>query len=395
MLISLAYMLLCGLILGWVCEKIKLPRLLGLILTGIILGPHLLNLIDKSILDISAPLRQIALIIILIRAGLTLDLDDLKRAGRPAVLLCFVPAIFEMVGMTILAPILLGVKPIEGLLMGCVVAAVSPAVIVPKCIQMLEEGYGKKKSIPQMILAGASVDDVFVIVMFTSVLSLMNGKNVSVMSFVNIPVSIILGIIIGLVIGVALAYFFRKVHIRDTIKVLIFLSVSFILVTIEDEMTTVITFAALISVMAMGIFYQRKNPESANRLASKFNKLWIVAEIILFVLVGATVDLKVLFGKTGLAAVLLILLVTLFRSIGVYVSLLGTDLNKKERLFVILGYIPKATVQAAIGGLALQAGLPCGELVLTVAIVSILVSAPLGSILMDKTYKHLLTKDPI
>ena len=391
MLLSIALILLVGMSMGWLCSKCKLPALTGMILTGILLGPQLLNLIDDSILTISSELRKIALIIILTRAGLTLKIDDLKKVGRPAVLMCFVPATFEIVGMVLLAPLLVGVSRLDAAIMGAVVGAVSPAVIVPKMIRVMEEGYGTEKSIPQLILAGASVDDVFVIVMFTAFTSLAQGDEVSVMSFVNIPVSIVLGIGIGLAIGITLAVFFRKVHVRDTIKVLIYLSISFILVTIEDRISIPITFSALIAIMFIGVGLQRQRPEVAARLSLKFNKLWVGAEVMLFVLVGAIVDLSYV-QSAGIKAVLLILGALAFRTTGVLVCLIGTKLNAWERLFCVFGYLPKATVQAAIGGIPLALGLGCGNIVLAVAILAILITAPLGAFAIELSYRKLLAK---
>lgn len=391
MLLSIALILLVGMSMGWLCSKCKLPALTGMILTGILLGPQLLNLIDDSILTISPDLRKIALIIILTRAGLTLKIDDLKKVGRPAVLMCFVPATFEIVGMVLLAPLLVGVSRLDAAIMGAVVGAVSPAVIVPKMIRVMEEGYGTEKGIPQLILAGASVDDVFVIVMFTAFTSLAQGSEVSVMSFVNIPISIVLGIGIGLGIGIALAVFFRKVHVRDTIKVLIYLSISFILVTIEDRISIPITFSALIAIMFIGVGLQRQRPEVAARLSMKFNKLWVGAEVMLFVLVGAIVDLSYV-QSAEIKAVLLILGALAFRTTGVLVCLIGTKLNARERLFCVFGYLPKATVQAAIGGIPLALGLGCGNIVLAVAILAILITAPLGAFAIELSYRKLLAK---
>lgn len=389
MLLSIALILLVGMFMGWICKKIRLPGLLGMLLTGIILGPYVLNLIDASILDISADLRKIALIIILTRAGLSLEVEDLKKVGRPAILMCFVPACFEMAGMLLLAPRILGISTLDAAIMGAVIAAVSPAVVVPKMIKLMEEGYGVKKGIPQLILAGASVDDVFVIVMFTAFTGLAQGEAVSVKSFVNVPVSVITGILTGLVAGYLLAKFFEKVHIRDTSKVMILLSVSFILVTFEDYFSDVIPFASLIGVMAAGVSLQKKREIVAKRLSSKFNKLWVVSEIMLFVLVGAAVDIQYA-AKAGAAPVFLILAVLVFRMAGVFVCLLKTKLNMKERVFCMLAYMPKATVQAAIGGIPLAMGLPCGNIVLSVAVIAILITAPVGAFLIDMTYKRFL-----
>ena len=391
MLLSIAYILLLGMVTGWSCKKLKLPSLLGMILTGMILGPYVLNLIDNSILNISSDLRRIALIIILMRAGLSLDLNDFKKVGRPAIFMCFVPACFEMIGMVILAPQLLGISVIDAAIMGAVVGAVSPAVIVPKMLKLMEEDYGTQKSIPQLILAGASVDDVFVIVMFSAFTGLAQGNSVSIQSFINIPISILLGIIIGCVIGFILAKFFEKINVRDTAKVIILLCLGFVLVSLEDNFSSVIPFSALISIMGMGIALQKKRETMAIRLSIKFNKLWVAAEIILFVLVGVTVDISYALSA-GITAVILILGVLLFRMIGVLICLIKTDLNVKERLFCVIGYTPKATVQAAIGGVPLAMGLSCGHIVLTVAVLAILITAPLGAFMIDKSYKKLLTK---
>lgn len=389
MLLSIALILLIGMFSGWLCSKLRLPGLLGLIITGIILGPYVLNLIDASILNISSELRKIALIIILTRAGLTLNINDLKKVGRPAIMMCFIPATFEVIGMVILAPMLLGVTVLEAAIMGAVVGAVSPAVIVPKMIKMIEEGYGVEKGIPQLILAGASVDDVYVIVLFSAFTSLASGTGVSVISFVNIPVSIILGIIVGLLVGLMLSYLFIKIHMRDTVKVIIFLSTAFILVSIENALNTPITFSALISVMFMGIALQKKKKEVAVRLSVKYNKMWVCAEIVLFVLVGATVDISYA-ASAGIAAVILIFGVLIFRMAGVLLCMVRTKLNFKERLFCMFAYMPKATVQAAIGGIPLSMGLSCGNIVLTVAVLAIIITAPLGAFIIDLTYKKLL-----
>lgn len=391
MLYSIAFILLLGMLLGWICKKIKFPSLIGMIITGIILGPYALNLIDVSILNISSELRRIALIIILIRAGLSLNVGDLKKVGRPAILMCFLPACFEIIGMVILAPVLLGISRLDAAIMGAVVGAVSPAVIVPKMLKLMEEGYGTNKGIPQLILAGASVDDVFVIVMFSTFTGLAQGSEVSVGSFVNIPVSIVTGIAIGFIIGFALAKFFEMFHMRDTIKVVILLSFAFIMVSLEDAYSAVIPFAALIAVMAMGISLQKNREVVAARLSVKFNKLWVAAEVLLFVLVGATVDLNNAFAA-GFAAVILIFGALLFRMTGVFICLLRTKLNMGERIFCMFAYMPKATVQAAIGGLPLAMGLGCGNIVLTVSILAILITAPLGAFAIDLTYKKLLSK---
>lgn len=391
MLLSIALILLVGMFMSWICQKIKLPGLLGMLATGVVLGPYVLNLLDGSILGISSELRKIALIIILTRAGLGLDLSGLKKIGRSAVMMCFVPASFELLGMLLIAPKLMGISLLEAAIMGAVLAAVSPAVVVPRMVKMMEEGYGVKEGIPQLILAGASVDDVYVIVLFSTFVGMMQGKEASVISFVNIPVSIILGIIIGLITGTLLGYFFKRVHIRDTSKVLIILSISFLLVTIEDRLTTAITFSALIAIMFIGIGLQKKRETVAKRISVKYGKLWVGAEVFLFVLVGATVNIGYL-GKVGIKAVLLIAGALLFRMLGVFACLLGTSLGGKEKVFVMMAYTPKATVQAAIGGIPLSLGFACGDMVLTVAVLAIVLTAPLGAFAIDLSYKKLLNK---
>ena len=389
MLLSISLILIVGMSMGYICSKLKLPSLIGMLATGIILGPYVLNLLDSSILGISADLRKIALIIILTRAGFGLDLSGLKKLGRPAILMCFVPATFELIGMIIIAPKLMGISVLEAAIMGSVLAAVSPAVVVPRMVKLMDEGYGVKEGIPQLILAGASVDDVYVIVLFSTFIGMIQGENASILNFINIPVSILLGILIGLLIGYLMAYFFKKVHIRDTSKVLIILSVSFLLVVIEDSLTTSITFSSLIAIMFIGIGIQKKREIVAKRLSIKYSKLWVAAEIFLFVLVGATVNINYL-GKVGIKALIVILVALMFRMVGVFVSLLGTDIKPKEKLFAMMAYTPKATVQAAIGGIPLALGLACGDTVLTVAVLAIVLTAPLGAFAIDSTYKKLL-----
>ena len=391
MLLSISLILILGMFMGWICQKIKLPSLLGMLITGIVLGPYVLNLLDDSILGISAELRKIALIIILTRAGLGLDLSGLKKIGRPAVLMCFVPASFELIGMILLAPKLMGLTVLEAAIMGAVLAAVSPAVVVPRMVKLMDEGYGVKEGIPQLVLAGASVDDVYVIVLFSTFVGMMQGEGASILKFVNIPISIFLGIAIGLLIGVLLAYFFKKMHIRDTSKVLIILSISFLLVVMEDKLSTPITFSALIAIMFIGIGLQKKRETVAKRLSVKYGKLWVAAEVFLFVLVGATVNIGYL-GKVGVKALIVIIGALVFRMFGVFVCLLGTSLKRKERLFTMLAYTPKATVQAAIGGIPLALGFACGDTVLTMAVLAIVLTAPLGAFAIDLSYKKLLNR---
>lgn len=390
MLLSIALILLLGLLFGSLFSKAKLPSLVGMILVGIVLSPHALNLIDDSILNISADLRQIALVIILTRAGLSLDLDDLKRVGRPAILMCFVPACIELAGTVLLAPVLLGVTLLEAAIMGSVLAAVSPAVIVPRMIRLMEEGYGTDKSIPQLIMAGASVDDVFVIVLFTAFTSLASTGMLSAASFLQVPVSIVLGIIAGAIVGLLLIWFFKMFHMRDSVKLLIILSFSFLLIELQNRLKGVVPFSGLIAIMSLGIVIKRNYEILAKRLSGKYNKLWVAAEVFLFVLVGATVDLKYA-AAAGINAVFLVLGAIVFRMSGVALSLIKTNLSLKERIFCMVAYVPKATVQAAIGAIPLTMGLPCGQLVLTVAVLSILITAPLGAVGIDHLYQKLLT----
>ena len=391
MLTSIAIILLFGLLVGWLFSKMKLPSLLGMIIVGIVLSPHCLNLVDDSILTISGDLRQIALVIILTRAGLSLNFSDLKKVGRPAILMCFVPACIEMVGTIIFAPLLLNVSILDAAIIGSVMAAVSPAVVVPRMIKLIEDGYGTDKSIPQLILAGASVDDVFVIVVFTALTTLASTGEVSAISFIQIPISILLGVLLGEVVGTILVCFFRRFHIRDSVKVLIILSVSFLLLELQNKLEGIVPVSGLLAIMSVGIIINQKYDVLAKRLSVKYNKLWLGAEIFLFVLVGIAVDLK--YAKAaGVVVILLVILALVFRMMGVAISLVKTKLNKKERLFCAVAYTPKATVQAALVTVPLVMGLTCGEMVLTVAVISILITAPFGAICVDNLYKKLLSK---
>lgn len=386
MLLSLAIILLSGLLAGYVFKMLKLPELLGMILVGIVIGPFVLNVLDEKILLISSDLRQLALIIILLQAGLTVDIQDLKRVGRPAILLCFLPACFEIIGMVLLGPKFLSITILEATIVGCVIAAVSPAVVVPRMLKLMEEGYGNKHSIPTMILAGASVDDVFVIVVFSAFVAMEKSGILSLRSFLDIPLSIVFGILIGSIVGLVLFECIKKIQ-QDTLKIVIIVSSSFLLVSAEKQ--SVVAFSGLLSIMALGNSIHRKDSDLAKKLSKHFSSLWSVFSILLFVLVGASVNIAYA-KKTGMIAVVLVLLVLLFRMVGVFVSLFNTSLTKKEKLFTMLAYTPKATVQAAIGGIPLAMGLACGDVVLSVAVISILVSAPLGAILIDTTYKKLL-----
>lgn len=395
MLTSLALVFLVGLSMAAICQKIKLPRIIGMLVTGVILGPYVLDLFDRSILGISADLRRMALVIILIKAGLSLNLKDLKKVGRPALLLAFMPATFELAAFLIFAPKILGITVLEAAVMGAVLAAVSPAVVVPRMVFLIDEKYGTEKNIPQMILAGASLDDVFVIVLFTTFLGMAQGEAVNVFSFANIPISILTGIVIGAISGVALAYLFETAYahknmIRNSMKVIVVLGVAFLLLAVEEWLSGIIAVSGLLAVMSMALVLAMKSTESVTvRLQQKFGKLWLAAEVILFVLVGAAVDIRYTI-KGGMPAIAMILIGLLFRSVGVWLSVLGTKLNMKERLFCVIAYLPKATVQAAIGSVPLAMGLPCGNIVLSVAVLAILITAPLGAVGMDFSYKKLL-----
>lgn len=391
MLTSIAIILLLGLFVGRIFSKLRLPSLLGMIIVGIAISPHCLNIVDKSIISISGDLRQIALVIILTRAGLSLNISDLKKVGRPAILMCFVPACIEIIGTIIFAPLLLGVSVLDAAIIGSVIAAVSPAVIVPRMIKLIDEGYGKEKSIPQLILAGASVDDVFVIVVFTALTTLASTGKISSVSFLQIPVSICLGILLGGCIGFILTKFFKRFHMRDSVKVLIILSVSFLLLEVQNRLEGIIPVSGLLAIMSLGIFINQKYDILAKRLSVKYNKLWLCAEIFLFVLVGMAVDIKYAFSA-GFVVILLVILALICRMLGVLFSLIKAKLNKKEKLFCAIAYTPKATVQAAIGTIPLAMGLSCGEMALTVAVVSILLTAPFGAICVDNLYKKLLSK---
>ena len=397
MLTSLAFIFLVGLSLAAICQRIRLPRIIGMLVTGILLGPYVLDLLDGSILGISPDLRKMALVIILIKAGLSLNIKDLKKVGRPALMLAFVPASFEMIAYTVFAPFLFDITRIEAAVMGAVLSAVSPAVVVPRMVMLMEEQYGTDKSIPQMILAGASLDDVFVIVLFSTFTAMAQGGSADVMSFVNIPVSILLGIFLGAVAGMILAWFFETSYshehlVRNSMKVIIVLGTAFLLLAIEEWVEPVVSVSGLLAIMSMAcVLAMRCVPEVSGRLSEKYGKLWIAAEVILFVLVGAAVDIRYTL-QAGFAAVVMIAIALVVRSVGVCICTAGTRLNRQERIFCVLAYLPKATVQAAIGSVPLALGLPCGNLVLSVAVLAILITAPLGALGMDASYRKLLVK---
>lgn len=390
MLNSLALIILLGLVSAMILEKIKLPNIIGMLIVGIMLGPSMFNMLDESLLSISGDIKEIALIIILLKAGLSLDLTDLKKVGRPAVLLCFLPATFEILGFIIFGPKLLGLTLLESAILGAVMGAVSPAVIVPRMTSLLENGYGKK-GLPQMVIAGSSADDVYVIVIFTALLALAKGSKISIMSFLNIPISIILGILMGVLVGFIMVYLFKNYKLRNTYKVIILLSICFLFVSIEKSLEGKLAISGFLAIMAMGVTIFNKYPSLSKIFQVKFSKMWLISEIILFVLVGASVNISYAF-KAGLGTIAIIFIALLFRMLGTYLCLLKTKFNNKERLFTCITQIPKATVQAAIGGVPLEMGLLCGNTVLTVAVLSIIITAPLGSILIDKTQYKLLKK---
>lgn len=394
MIESFALIFLVGLGIGEIFKKLKLPNIIGMIIAGVLLGPYVLNMIDSSVLEISGDLRKIALIIILIRAGLSLNIEDLKKVGRPAFLMCFIPACFEIMAMVFFAPKLLGISVLDAAIMGSVIAAVSPAIIVPRMIKLMNEGYGVDKSIPQLILAGASVDDVFVVVLFSSLTSLALEEGFAWINIIEIPISILLGFLVGGVFGWLFSILFKKRHIRDTIKVLMILSTAFLFVSIEPIIEDIIPFSGLLAVMSLGIALLKFSPSLAKRISLKFSKLWIPSEIILFVLVGAAVNINYALNA-GINTIILIFIVLIMRMIGVFMCTLKTSLNQKERLFCMIAYIPKATVQAAIGSIPLEMGIACGEMILTVSVIAILLTAPLGAIGIDLSYKKLLTRETL
>lgn len=392
MLVSLACMIILGFSLSGIFKKINLPGILAMILTGIILGPHLLNLIAPELLAISAEIRTIALIVILLRAGLSLNLQELKKVGRPAILLCFVPATCEIIAITLLAPLFFTISTLEAAIMGTILAAVSPAVIVPRMLFLMENNYGRKKGIPQLIMAGASVDDIYVIVLFTSFINMFQGQGFQLTNLVNIPLSVVLGVSLGIIGGLLLSVIFKKIAIRDTIKLMLILSLCFLFIALEDWLKPVLALSGLIAVMSLGSTLTKRQPQLSTRLLPKFAKVWVIAELFLFVLVGASVNITVI-NQSGLLAIFLIAAALLFRIAGVFLSLVRSGLTFKEQLFCTIAYLPKATVQAAIGSIPLSLGLPAGELILTVSVIAILVTAPLGAIGIDQSYQRLLSND--
>lgn len=397
MLTSLALIILIGYALASIFEKLKLPRIIGMLITGILLGPYALNLLDPSILAISADLRQMALVIILAKAGLSLNLNDLKKVGPSALLMSFVPASFELGAITVFGPLILGISYLDAAIMGSVLAAVSPAIVVPRMVRLIEEGYGSKKGIPQLILAGSSLDDVYVIVLFSTFTDMAQGGSIQWMDFANIPISILSGILIGAGVGWLTTFFFawcsqHHQPIRNTMKTILILGLAFMLLGIQDALDGTLAMSGLVGIIAMACMIRKQSRlEAADRLSEKFGKLWIFAEVLLFVLVGAAVNIQYTL-HAGAGAILLLFVGLFFRGIGVYLCLLKTKFTFKEKLFCIFAYIPKATVQAAIGSIPLSLGLACGNIVLSVAVLAILISAPLGAILIDKSYPRLLKK---
>ena len=398
MLTSLSLVFLLGLAMGAICQRLKLPKIIGMLMTGMVLGPFVFDVLDPALLSISADLKKMAFIIILLRAGLSLDLADLKKVGRPAVLLSFIPATFEIIGYILLAPVMLGITRMDAAVMGAVLGAASPAVVMPQMVHFMENKYGTKKAIPQMIMAGISGDGIFVIVLFTTFLGMAQGGSAGITDFFNVPISIILGAVLGALVGYLLCLFFEtayahKYYVRNSMKVIIVLGFSFFLIAIETWLEGIVAVSGLLAVVSMACVLKMKSTVFVSkRLSEKFGKLWLAAEVMLFVLVGAAVDIRYTL-EAGIMAVLMILTALLFRSCGVLLCMTKTMLTWQERLFCVIAYLPKATVQAAVGSVPLAAGLECGNIVLSVAVMAIVVTAPLGAWGMDSTYKKLLDRD--
>jgi len=391
MLISLSIILLLGLLANTLFTKMKLPGLLGMLIVGILIGEHVFNWLDSDILNISEDIRKVALVVILLRAGLGISRNDLNKVGTTAIKISCIPGLLEGFSIVLISMILFDFTFIEGGILGFIIAAVSPAVIVPQMLEYLEKGVGTNKNIPTLILAGASIDDVFAITIFTTFIGLYTGANTNIgMQLLNIPISIILGILLGVVIGVVLVKMFKRFHIRDTKKVLLIIASSILLIVIENSLKGRLEIASLLGVMAIGFIILEKKPEVAKRLSKKFNKIWVFAEIFLFVLVGSQVNINVAVDA-GLKGIIIIMVGLVARSIGVVISTLKTDLNWKERLFCIVAYIPKATVQAAIGAIPLGLGIGSGEIMLAIAVLSILITAPLGAVGIKLSASPLLT----
>lgn len=393
MFLSLFIILFFGFLGGLFFEKIKMPKLVWYLILGILIGPSFLNVVDDSLLNISSYLRQIALVIILTRSGLSLDLKTLKEIGRPAILMCFLPATFEIIGITIFGPILLKISYFEALLLGSVLAAVSPAVVVPRMIYLKENNYGTKHHVPELIMAGSSCDDIYVIILFYAFKNFVLMNNFEVMSLLQIPVSILLGIGVGIMLGFLIRILFKKIALANQIKIIVLLSISFGLIALEQIIKSYISFSSLLAIIVIGIVINKTNAKEAEEIQKGYNSLWSGFEILLFTLVGCATDAKLAFSKEGAIVLGLIVIALIFRSLGVIICVILTKYTWKEKIFLIISYLPKATVQASIGGIALTEGLACGSIVLTAAVISILFTAPIGAILMDNLYKKLLIND--
>ena len=387
MFLSLFLIFFVGIIGGILFEKIKIPKIIFYLLMGILFGSSLLNIIDPSLEQISDYLRQIALIIILTRSGLALDFKTLIKIGRPAILMCFLPARFEIIGITIFGPLLLNISYLEALLLGCILGAVSPAIVVPRMLTMIEKKQGG--DVPKIIMAGASCDDIYVIILFYACLNALRTSKFNFISLLQIPSSILLGILLGLIFGIGLIYLFKLLNTSSTIKVIIMLGVSFLLVWLEAYLKAYISISSLLAIIIMSIIISTRM-DDLKEIKGAYNHLWSAFEILLFVLVGTRVKLNLVFSIEGLSILLLILIGLAFRSIGVFLSLIGKKYKLKEIIFFIVSYLPKATVQASIGAIALSEGLECGQLVLAASVIAILVTAPLGAILMDLTKRKIL-----
>lgn len=382
-----------GILGGFIFEKIHLPKLVWYIILGILIGPSLLNFVDDTLLSISPYLRQIALVIILTRSGLSLDIQNLKKIGRPAILMCFLPACFEIAGITIFAPILLGISHLEALLLGSVLAAVSPAVVVPRMIRLKEKEYGKERCVPELVMAGASCDDIFVIVLFYSFKNLVSTSTLDAWSIAQIPISIVSGIAVGIIVGLLMALIIRHLKLDKMIHVVLMLGLSFGMLSLENALKPYFSLSSLLAIIVMALVVGIFRKGEAKEIQKSYNGLWQGFEILLFALVGIATDVHYAFSKEGAIIVGLVFIALVFRSLGVICCVIATKFNWKEKLFIVISYLPKATVQASIGAIALNEGLDCGTLVLTAAVVAILITAPLGAILMDSLYKKLLIRD--
>lgn len=398
MLTSLALIFIFGLAISSICKMIRIPGIIGMMLTGIVLGPHCLNLLDAEILKISPELWKMALVIIIIKAGLSINVKDLKVVERPMLLIGFVPPLLEILAFFLFAPGIFGINKTEALLMGSVVAAVSPAVIIPRMVVLAERHYGTAFKLPQMLMAGVGLDNVFVIMLFSTFLGLTLEGHAEIRNFINVPISLITGLIVGVISGLLLTYFFEtayaaKHYVRNSLKLMVVLGVAFLLMALEQWTKEIISVSGLFAVMSMACTLNFKSTALVSRrLSEKFSKLWLAAEVVLFVLVGAAVDIHYTL-QAGLPSLIIICIGLLFRSAGMEISLLGTQFSLKERLFCVLTYLPKATVQAAIGSIPLAMGLSWGHLILSVSVVAIFFTSLLGTMAIDCTYQNLLSKE--